>query len=100
MTKKLKRPNNFVYLGQAFGINRNIKTETNRRISQDQCILPVMTYGSKVWNMIQRLEKNLTDAQKGMKRNMLELKKGRLDSKRLHKKTNKTHRYNKNNKTM
>ena len=31
---------------------------------------------------------------------MLELKKGRLDSKRLHKKTNKTHLYNKNNKTM
>ena len=48
-----------------------------------------MTYGSEVWNMIQRLEKNLTDAQKGMKRNKLELKKGRLDSKRLHKKKKK-----------
>ena len=75
MTKKLKRPNKFVYLGQALGINRNMKTEANRRISQDQCILPVMTYGSEIWNMIrlQRLETNLTDAQKGMKRNKLEL---------------------------
>ena len=77
-----------------------MKTEANRRISQDQCILPVMTCGSEVWDMIQRLEKNLTDVQKGMKRNMLQLKKGRLDSKRLHKKTNRTHRYNKNNKTV
>ena len=48
MTKKLKRPNKFVYLGQALGINRNMKTEANRRISQDQCILPVMTYGSEI----------------------------------------------------
>ena len=100
MTKKLKRPNNFVHLDQALGINRNTKTETKRKILQDQCILPVMIYGTEVCNMIQRLEKNLTDAQKGMKRNVLELKKGRLDSKRLHKKTNKAYRYNKNNKTM
>ena len=42
MTKKLKRPNNFVYLGQALGINRNMKTETNRRVSQGQYILPVI----------------------------------------------------------
>ena len=48
MTKELKRPNNFVYLGQALRINRNMKTETNRRISQDQCMFPVMTYGSEV----------------------------------------------------
>ena len=46
--EETKRSNNFVYLGQALGIIRNTKTETNRRISQDQCILPVMTCGSEV----------------------------------------------------
>ena len=34
-----------------------------------------MIYGSEAWNMLQTLEKNLTDAQKWIKINMLEFKK-------------------------
>ena len=41
----------------------------------DQCILPVMTYGCKTWNLSSKIAQELKAAQRGMERCMLGISK-------------------------
>ncbi len=51
-------------------MNRNLILSLKRKV-YNQCILPVLTYGSETWRLTKELERNLRSAQRGMERKML-----------------------------
>ena len=86
----------YVYLGQLIQTNTSFETEIKRRIKLgwsafgrqnnilrgslplclkrkvfNQCVLPVMTYGSETWITILETERKLTSTQRAMERLML-----------------------------
>ncbi len=59
----------------AFG-KQNLVMDSNlplslKRKGYNQCILPVLTYGSETWRLSKELKKKLRSAQRGMERRML-----------------------------
>ena len=92
----LERVDEYVYLGQLIQTNPSLEQEVKRRIRLgwsavgkqgnilrgslplclkrkvfNQCVLPVMTYGSETWTLTKPLERKLRSAQRGMERLML-----------------------------
>ena len=92
----LESVNEYIYLGQLVNSNTSFETEIKRRIRLgwsafgrqnnilrsslplclkrkvfNQCILPVMTYGSETWTLTKSLERKLVSAQRAMERIML-----------------------------
>ena len=92
----IERVQEYIYLGQKISANPNHESEIKRRIGMgwsafgkqssvmksnlpialkrkvyNQCILPVMTYGSETWSLTKELERKLQSAQRGMERIML-----------------------------
>ena len=88
--------NEYLYLGQLVQTNTSFETEIKRRIKLgwsafgrhsnilqgslplclkrkvfNQCVLPVMTYGSETWTTIVEMEKKLTRTQRAMERLIL-----------------------------
>ncbi len=86
----------FAYLGQMVSANPAHEKEIRRRIGMgwsalgkqnlvmnsklplslkrkvyNQCIIPVLTYGSETWRLTKQLERKLRSAQRGMERRML-----------------------------
>ncbi len=58
----------------AFG-NQNLVMNSNLPLSlmrnvYNQCILPVLMYGSETWRLTKELERKLRSAQRGMERRM------------------------------
>ncbi len=51
-------------------MNSNLSLSLKRKV-YNQCILPVLTYGSETWRLTKELERKLKSAQKGMERRML-----------------------------
>ncbi len=51
-------------------MNISLPLSLKRKV-YNQCILPVLTYGSKTWRLTKKLERKLRSAQRGMKRRML-----------------------------
>ncbi len=51
-------------------MNSNVPLSLKRKVC-DQCILPVLTYGSETWRLTKELERKLRSAQRGMERRML-----------------------------
>ncbi len=50
--------------------NSNLPLSLKRK-GYNQCILPVLTYGSEPWRLTKELERKLRSAQRGMERRML-----------------------------
>ncbi len=94
--KALKLVEEYTYLGQMVSANPAHEKEIRRRIGigwsafgkqnlvmnsnlplplkrkvYNQCILPVLTYGSETWCLTKELERKLRSAQRGMERKML-----------------------------
>ncbi len=55
---------------QSFLMNRNLPLSLKRKFC-NQCIIPVLTYGSESWRLTKKLERKLRTAQRGMVRRML-----------------------------
>ncbi len=51
-------------------MNSNLPLSLKRKV-YNQCILPVLTYGSETWRLTKELERKLRSAQRGMNRRML-----------------------------
>ncbi len=51
-------------------MNNNLPLSLKRKV-YNQCILPVLTYGSKTWHLTKEQEQKLRSAQRGMERKML-----------------------------
>ena len=51
-------------------MNSNMPLSLKRKV-YSQCILPVLTYGSKTWSLTKELERKLRSAQRGMERKMI-----------------------------
>ncbi len=51
-------------------MNSNFPLSLKRKV-YNQCILPVLTYGSETWRLTKELERKLRSAQRGMERRML-----------------------------
>ncbi len=51
-------------------MNTNLPLSLNGKV-YNQCILPVLTYGSETWRLTKELEKKLRSAQRGMKKRVL-----------------------------
>ncbi len=48
-------------------MNSNLPLSLKRKV-YNQCILPVLTYGSETWRLTKELERKLRSAQRGMER--------------------------------
>ncbi len=57
-------------MGSSLVMNINLPLSLKRKF-YNQCILPVLTYGSATWCLTQELERKLRSAQRGMERRML-----------------------------
>ncbi len=51
-------------------MNSNLPLSLKRKV-YNQCILPVLTYGSETWCLTKELERKLRSAHRGMERRML-----------------------------
>ncbi len=51
-------------------MNSNLPLSLKRKV-YNQCILPVLTYGSETWRLTKELETKMRSAQRGMERRML-----------------------------
>ncbi len=51
-------------------MNSNLPLSLKRKV-YNQCILPVLTYGSETWRVTKELERKLRSPQRGMERRML-----------------------------
>ncbi|KAI5743429.1 hypothetical protein M8J77_018082 [Diaphorina citri] len=98
--KNLEQVEEYVYLGQLINLKGDFKPEIFRRINLgwraywknamvfksnmplelkkqvfDQCVLPVLTYGSETWTLTEYIKGKLRTAQRAMERSMLGVKK-------------------------
>ncbi len=51
-------------------MNSNLPLSLKRRV-YNQCVLPVLTYGSETWHLTKEQERKLRSSQRGMERKML-----------------------------